>query len=264
MRRRILLEKRVGETPLEALTRWRDGHPAYRTVAASYAGRLDPMASGKLLILFGDECKRQKEYTELDKEYRIEVLLDIGSDTGDVLGIVEAAESDTHPDVREIQRVLTQELGEHPRPYPIFSSKPVAGKPLFLHALEGSLDTIEIPTHMERIRSIRYRGAYTLSTPELFERITSLLSLAPRSDEPSKELGADFRIHDVRNSWQPILLGARDYTVLKLTVRCGSGTYMRALAARIGEALDTRALALSIHRNKICGIRTLPFGLNSL
>jgi tRNA U55 pseudouridine synthase TruB len=40
-----------------------------------------PMASGKLLVLLGEECKHQENYHSLDKEYEFSVLLGIGSDT---------------------------------------------------------------------------------------------------------------------------------------------------------------------------------------
>lgn len=254
MKKRVLLHKKVGETPLQALEVWRRTHPRYTQVPASYAGRLDPMASGALLVLLGDECKRQKDYTKLDKEYDVEVLLDVGSDTGDILGITTAREYETQVSPRALERILEKERGTHARQYPVYSSKTVAGKPLFLYALEGTLATIEVPAHEETIYHVQKRGSYQLSTSELLARITSLLALAPTSDEPSKALGADFRIHAVRNAWTSVLLTERSYTVLKLRVRCGSGTYMRSLAARIGKALGTDALALSIHRRRIIGV----------
>lgn len=251
MRKKVLLNKKVGQTPLEALTAWKEEHPRYLGVPASYAGRLDPMASGKLLILLGDECKRQKDYIDLDKVYEIEVLLDIGSDTGDVLGIVSSADGETNPDRKQLGSIVEAQIGTRTIPYPIYSSKTVAGKPLFLYALEGTLGTIEIPTHEETIHFIRYRSSYALSARKLEERITSLLALAPTSDEPSKVLGADFRIALVRESWNAVLNNERSYRVLKLRVSCGSGTYMRSLAGRIGETLGTKALALSIRRTRI-------------
>jgi tRNA pseudouridine(55) synthase len=253
MRKRVLLNKEIGQTPLETISVWKERHPQYRDMPASYAGRLDPMASGKLLVLLGDECKRQKDYLGLDKEYRIEVLLDVGSDTGDVLGLVSASDAATCPTEREIKDALAHELGTRTLPYPVFSSKTVGGKPLFLYALEGTLDTIDIPTHEETIHSIRYRGSRTVSASELKSRIDTLLALAPMSDEPSKELGADFRIEAVRESWKQALMDERTFQVLTFTVSCGSGTYMRSLAGRIGASLGTRALALSIHRTKIAG-----------
>ncbi len=254
MKQRVVIEKQIGQTPLQAIEKWKEAHPDYRNVPASYAGRLDPMASGKLLVLLGEECKRQKEYTKLDKEYEIEVLLDIGSDTGDALGLVTYAGKETTVDnVSRIRQILKEEKGSHTRPYPPYSSKTVGGKPLFLYALEGTLDTITVPTHEEHIYHIEFRGATSLSAAKLSQRITAFLAEIPVSHEPSKVLGADFRISAVSESWQRLFqeVGERDFAVLKLKVTCASGTYMRSLAPRLGEALETRAIALSIHRFQI-------------
>jgi tRNA pseudouridine55 synthase len=253
MLRRITIWKEVGETPLMALGRWKRERPEYAFVSACYAGRLDPMAEGKLLVLLGEECKRQKDYHGLDKEYEIEVLLDAGSDTGDALGVVSYAAHHTRVDPAVLKAALKEERGTHVRKYPVYSSKTVGGKPLFLHALEGALDTIEIPTHKEHIYAISILDPRRISAEALQERIEKFLSLVPTSDEPSKALGADFRIDAVRGSWERFFAqtGAREFGILRLKVTCGAGTYMRSLAGRIGESLGTNALALSIKRTRI-------------
>lgn len=250
--RYVVLEKKIGETPLSAVASWKQIHSTYTDVPASYAGRLDPMASGKLLVLLGDECKKQKTYTGLDKEYEVEVLLDVGSDTGDVLGRVSYEKIQTHVDRREVQRALEREKGTHLREYPIFSSKTVDGKPLFLHALSGTLKDISIPTHTETIYSLSVLSVTYISRVKLKNRVGALLARAPKSDEPSKVLGADFRIQEVKESWEKVFTDTeRSFAVLKLRVTCGSGVYMRTLAGRIGSSLGTKALALSISRTRI-------------
>ncbi len=254
MKRYVVLDKRVGETPLMALSAWKVRTPAYKEVSASYAGRLDPMAEGKLLILLGEECKKQKAYTALDKEYEIEVLLDASSDTGDALGLVEYAGKETNIQAGfTLAEILRKEKGTHLRVYPRFSSKTVNGKPLFLHTLEGTLADSEIPTHEEHIYTITLIHTTRISPETLSGRIHAFLARVPKTDEPSKMLGADFRINEVQGSWQKLFkeLGQREFVVLRLRVACGSGTYMRSLAPRIGEALGTDALALSIRRTKI-------------
>lgn len=253
MRKRVMLEKRVGQTPLQAIEAWKDAHPAYRDVSATYAGRLDPMASGKLLVLLGDECRKKDAVTTLDKEYEIEVLLDIGTDTGDVLGMPVLIARETHPSRTRLLPVLAHERGSYERAYPAFSSKTVAGKPLFQYALEGALGTIALPTHEETIYRIRLKRMRTLASSALAARVHALLALVPVRDEPSKALGADFRIKAIGPAWDAVLAEARDRTfaVLTLRVSCASGTYMRSLAERIGQALGTRAFALSIRRTRI-------------
>jgi tRNA U55 pseudouridine synthase TruB len=253
MKCRVMLWKAIGETPLMAIERFRKAHPAYEHIPAAYAGRLDPMAEGKLLILLGDECKRQARYHTLDKEYEVEVLLDVGSDTGDVLGITTYAGKETRVDQRMLATFLKKERGSHERPYPKYSSKTVGGKPLFLHALEGTIESIEIPMHTEHIYSIRVLGMKRSSSTELKAHVDSFLEKVPQSEEPSKALGADFRIEKVRAGWEQLFssVGTREFTVIRLRVVCGGGTYMRSLAERIGTILGTRALACSIRRTKI-------------
>lgn len=246
----IVLDKPIGKTPLEAVEEWRAEHPEYVGIPLSYAGRLDPMASGLLLVLIGDECKRQDEYTKLNKEYEIEVLLGIGSDTGDILGLVAADTNIVLADA-EVAAALSAEVGTHLVPYPVYSSKTVTGKPLFMYALENTIDTIEIPTHEETIHSIELLSSSMLSGNELMTLIKSFLDRAPKSMEPSKALGADFRIEAVRTSWKKIFDETLPYQVLKLRVACASGTYMRSLAGRLGAHFGTSALALSIRRTKI-------------
>ena len=272
------MHKKRGETPLEVLSAWKASRPELANVPMSYAGRLDPMAEGKLLVLIGDECKRQESYTKLDKEYEIEVLLDIKTDTGDVLGFPtygadRAAYSEksgktwpSGPERRFFQSMplvaaLSLEIGSHSRRYPVYSSKTVNGKPLFLYALEGTLDTIAIPEHIETIYKIKQLGSYVLTTAELQTRVVELLSSVPLSDEPSKELGADFRQDEVRARWGELLSSMPDYefAVIRLRVTCAPGAYMRTLAERIGNSLGTTALALSINRTRIG--KYLPLGL---
>ncbi len=248
----VVIHKVVGETPLMALARFKDANPIYKGMTACYAGRLDPMAEGKLLFLFGDECKKLKKYTGLDKEYEIEVLLGVGSDTGDALGLTKASARPQPIKGIALRTALKKEVGVHMRPYPVFSSKTVNGAPLFLHALRGTLSQIEVPVHEEHIYQIRHTRTNTISKSELQVRIEDFLKKVPLSTEPSKELGADFRIKEVRASWDRVFQNAPEmFTILTLRVSCGSGTYMRSLAGRIGEALGTSALALSISRTKI-------------
>ncbi|MEK7511212.1 MAG: hypothetical protein AAB582_03180 [Patescibacteria group bacterium] len=261
MKARVIIEKKIGETPLEALSAWKVANPIYANIPASYAGRLDPIASGKLLILLGDECKKQDRYTGLDKEYEVEVLLDCGSDTGDVLGLPLYVGKETHPATREVASVLSSVSGTHPLPYPAFSSKTVNGKPLFLHSLEGTIDTIEIPVHDETIYRIKLLERIEVSKDSLLARIDALVSSAPRSDEPSKVLGADFRQDTIRAQWTDLFasMPTRTFTILRLRATCASGTYMRTLAERIGKELGTNGLALSIHRTKIGRFGPLGF-----
>ena len=160
--RYVLLEKAVGQTPLECLELWRKDKPEFKKTPLAYAGRLDPMASGLLLVLIGDECKNQTNYHHLDKEYEFEILFGTHSDSGDVLGIVSEADKKIVTE-SEIKNILPEFIGDMEVPYPIFSSKTVQGKPLHTWTMENRLHEITIPTRKSEIFELELLNHKTFS-----------------------------------------------------------------------------------------------------
>ncbi len=63
----IIAYKELGETPLECLERMRIKHNIGQNTPMTYAGRLDPMADGLLIVLVGEECKKKDTYLGLNK-----------------------------------------------------------------------------------------------------------------------------------------------------------------------------------------------------
>ena len=84
----LYLNKEIGETPLECINRFKAENPSYKDERIAYAGRLDPLASGVLLCLVGDECKNRDEYQSLSKIYSFWFVPHIETDSYDVLGKV--------------------------------------------------------------------------------------------------------------------------------------------------------------------------------
>lgn len=244
-------EKLVGETPLVALERLRTEQGLDPHIPLAYAGRLDPMASGKLLILIGDECKVQEKYHSLDKEYQVEILLGVSSDSGDVLGLLSP--KDQRPVTEaEVNKILKHFVGPITLPYPHFSSKTVEGKPLHTWALEKRLDEIEIPKKASTIHKLIFRGLKTLTKSEVLTTVRKKIETIPPVTDPQKALGADFRRDDVRASWNEFeKTGGDTYQILSFTCIASSGTYMRTLAECIAKGLGTTGLAYSIHRTTI-------------
>ena len=138
-----IVYKHIGETPLQCVQRLFDT----TSNTYSYAGRLDPMAEGLLLVLAGEEVNNAKQYYSLPKSYEYSFVVGVSTDTYDCLGEI----IDTHyPEDaldKKIKQVVAALVGTHTFPYPPYSSKPVNGVPLFRYARENTLHTITIPTH---------------------------------------------------------------------------------------------------------------------
>ncbi|MES2314584.1 MAG: hypothetical protein V4524_01445 [Patescibacteria group bacterium] len=254
----FLVNKPLGATPLEALEQLRREQGIDASVPMTYAGRLDPMAEGLLLILVGDECKKKEQYLGLDKEYEIEVLLGISSDTGDVLGKIKRVNDDlisndkipSQFSEQVIQEKLKLLVGKRLEKYPAYSSKPVDGKPLFMHAREvalggGNFNDIEMPEKEIEIYSIDFLGMYEISKHELVETAIGRIS----------KVKGDFRQEEILSLWKQLLQDEVEtrgqFQIIKLKVHASSGAYMRTLAEKLGESFGMRALAWSIKRTKI-------------
>jgi tRNA pseudouridine(55) synthase len=271
MEKYVVLEKEIGETPLSCAERFRATRPDLAGVPLSYAGRLDPMASGKLLVLIGEECKNQTTYHGLDKEYEFSVLFGIASDTHDVLGRLQtSAETfefseggvgavgeenlEVADDVLRIREIAKSLHGDITFPYPLFSAKTIQGKPLHMWTLEGRLDEIEIPTRTSTIFELELTNVEIKPRQEVAAVALQKINTIPEVTDPRKALGADFRRGDVRADWQDIATDfslPAEYVIAHFRCVASSGAYMRTLATIIAEKLGTIGLAYHIHRTKI-------------
>ena len=238
----MLIDKEVGETPLQALERFRTTDPALAGVPMTYAGRLDPMASGQLLILIGDECRHRENYDSLDKTYEFEILLGVESDTGDTLGLASDA-TGFQDESRDWEAFAASFVGTHHLPYPVFSSRTVDGKPLFEHAHRDAL--VERPVREMRVLQAAYQGMRTLTNTVLMQEIEQKLNLLH-----VPELN-DFRIERIVPRWGEVLSQKAVFTILSVEATVTSGTYIRALAPAFAQKLGTKGLAYSIHRTAI-------------
>ncbi len=249
----ILLEKKIGETPLECLENWRSTRPELVAVPMAYAGRLDPMASGKLLILIGEECKHQEKYHDFDKAYTFNILLGVSSDSGDILGNVKESDK-RNIDTTNLTNILHTFVGEISLPYPIFSSRTVKGKPLHTWAMEDRLTEIDIPVKTSTVYKLETSETIFLNRKTLVEKSLQKINLIPPVTDPRKALGNDFRRPLVRNAWDKISNTGKDddiFTIITINCIASSGTYMRSLAEEIAKKLGTSGLAFSIHRSEI-------------
>jgi tRNA pseudouridine55 synthase len=242
----ILIDKQEGETPLQALERLRASRKELAGEKMTYAGRLDPMATGLLPILIGEECKNKDAYTGLEKEYEFEILFGASTDTGDVLGLITAYAA-LQPGVPFDEIVQT---GTFTLPYPAYSSKTVDGVPLFQHALEGRLHDIRIPVRDMTVQSVAFIGARTMTGTVIRSDVTERTRLL-RYDEhgPAEN---DFREHLVRASWADFPDGV--YTVARYRARVTGGTYIRSIVQDAGKRLKIPVLAFSIKRTRIFGL----------
>lgn len=243
MKKVIVLNKKEGETPLACLERFRVKNKIYKNIPMTYAGRLDPMASGVVLILAGEECKKKEKYLELDKEYKFSVLFGFATDTYDLLGKITSC---TRQDLvqkelgEKIKENLKYFIGELTQEYPMYSSKTVAGKQLWNYARSG--EEVEIPKRRVKVKSLKLGKITTINQEKLFKNIEKRI----------KKVSGDFRQKEILKLWKKKLVTREGkFFVADFEIKCSSGTYVRGIANSLGEKIDIPALAFYIERTRV-------------
>jgi tRNA pseudouridine55 synthase len=237
----------MGQTPLECIEEFRAAHPQYAGLPMTYAGRLDPLATGVLIVLTGEECKKKDQYIQLDKEYEVVLLFGVGSDTHDVLGVPTIEKNSRTITIEQIRQALAKFTGIFIQSYPAYSSKTINGRPLFelaraAHAVGGTIDQ-KLPTHQVTIfsASVLDQAINHLTAGEFLKIAGNMI----------RAVKGDFRQEECLRAWCNTLATDRTFATVRVRIHCSHGTYMRQLAADCGKALGTAALALCIHRSRV-------------
>ncbi len=234
--------KKWGETPLECLERLRAEEHIPADVPMTYAGRLDPAAEGLLLILAGEECKKKDAYNGLTKTYAAEILFGISTDTYDLLGIPKlgTGKNAEHVFLNACSAFLETHLGKQMQKYPPYSSKTVDGKQLHTHAREGN--DIEMPAHEVELFEYSELKVGERLRDEILERVQNLTEIVT----------GDFRQKEILAAWNELAPKLPEiFATVTVTLKVGSGFYIRQLAEDIGRALGGGACLYSLVRTKI-------------
>lgn len=239
----ILFQKRLGETPLEAIERFRLINPLYKNIPMTYAGRLDPAAEGLLVLLGGELCKEKEVYTKLPKTYEVSMLLGFTTDTYDLLGIPSAGKNKGSIDDVFIKQELDKIFQNTPitinQKYPIFSSKTIKGKSLITLARAGA--KIIRPRHKVEL----YEGDL-----KSIKKVSSI-EIADRVEEICKLVKGDFRQAETLLAWRNILKNWGHFTLVTFSIKVGSGFYVRTFVDDIGRKFKTGAVVYSLKRTTV-------------
>jgi tRNA pseudouridine55 synthase len=154
----LLLDKPLGLSSNAALQR---AKRVYRAAKAGHAGTLDPLASGLLLVLFGEGTKFAGPLLEADKEYLAMLKLGARTTTGDAEGEVV---SRREVDIGNLPAVLERFRGEIEQVPPMHSALKHLGTPLYRLARRGE----EVERSPRRVR---------ISTLELLKSSTDALEV---------------------------------------------------------------------------------------
>ncbi len=238
----FLVYKYLGESPLDAVRRVKKENPFLGEKRIAYAGRLDPMAEGLLLLVAGEELKNFDSYLQFDKEYEAEILFGFSTDSYDILGIPETKRKNLSR-TEDACKTIKSLQGEFTFRLPPFSGYNMKGKPLFWWALQSRLGEIDIPVKKAKIYSLEIEDRKEPKRDEIKEDILKKI----------ESVKGDFRQKEITEKWKDVFAREkRDrFLLLKIKVKCSSGCYIRSIAQEAGERLGTGAVLFYLKRTAI-------------
>ena len=201
-----------------------------KNLKVGHAGTLDPLATGVLIICTGKATKQIDTLQAGTKEYIATLKLGATTPSFDM----ETEEDQTYP-YQHISREMVEEVlqhfvGEIKQVPPNFSAVKIDGKRAYKMARKGN--DVELK-------------AKTLVIDEI-----ELLSfdIDPKK-EPSKPQAIKIKQVDQEEAMRMADMAGQPTITIRIV--CSKGTYIRALARDIGEALQSGAYLTSLIRTRI-------------
>lgn len=220
-----------------------------KNLKVGHAGTLDPLATGVLLVCIGKATKLAETLQKEGKEYLAGVSFGATTPSYDLEKAIDQeypVEGVTEESVRE---VLPRFLGEQEQIAPLFSAKSVDGVRAYELARKQYREAHKEKTDV--MTDFDHTVAETLNKQIINISEMELISFFPNGKESGQEslddgLRPNPRINVVDTS-------ALHLPLATIRIKCSKGTYIRALARDLGEALGSGAHLNSLKRTKSGG-----------
>ncbi len=227
-----LYNKNIGETMTEVIKRFSEENNVKEKIA--YAGRLDPLAYGKITILTGNDIYKKDDYCNKSKIYETWIIEGIMTDTYDIMGLVVAVPLTNNCTLDPLTNNCKLEpLVPHSykQYYPPYSSILIRigdiRKPLWYY----TKNNIKIPDELRPYKHVILHNAIKLD--EKYISSNELLDII--LDRISKVITGDFRQDDITKQWKHLLSTTSTYKISKWKFEISSGGYIRYIANMMGN-----------------------------
>lgn len=214
-------------------------HFGKKNLKVGHAGTLDPLATGILLVCIGPATKRAEELQRSAKQYLAGVSFGATTPSYDLEKEIDAEYPLDGVSREALESVLPRFVGEQEQVAPLFSAKSVDGVRAYELARKMYREHLrtgaEFNHEQSELLSRQQINIYSMSLTDWLE--------APAPSAPAAQEDRVGRIHVADIS------GLRLPTAM-IQVDCSKGTYIRALARDLGEALGSGAFLSSLRRTK--------------
>ena len=229
-------------------------HFRKKNLKVGHAGTLDPLATGVLLVCIGNATKLAETLQSHDKEYIAGVTFGATTPSYDLEKDIDMHYPHEHITEERIREKLQEFLGEQEQIAPLFSAKSIDG-----------VRAYEMARKLYRKHQQETGNGSTPDTRKVFDATAEAVIRSAKIRVSDIELlhfypdgtSADNRNVPVRQEDSPknLRINVTDTSGLHLPsaeirISCSKGTYIRAFARDLGEALDSGAHLCSLVRSR--------------
>ena len=214
-------------------------HFGKKKLKVGHAGTLDPLATGVLLVCVGNATKQAEELQRHDKEYIAGVTFGATTPSYDLEKEIDRFFPYEHITAEAVADALKDFVGEQDQVAPLFSAKSVEGIRAYELARKLLKDGALPEEASELIRSSRIN----ISELELLNFQANSPSISNPQKQEDTVSRASSRINVTDNS--NLGLPRAD-----IRLACSKGTYVRAFARDLGEALGSGAHLDALQRSR--------------
>ena len=248
-------------------------HFGKKNLKVGHAGTLDPLATGVLLVCIGKATKLAEELQSHDKEYVAGVTFGATTPSYDLEKEIDRFFPHEHISAEAVENALPSFIGEQDQIAPLFSAKSVDGvrayelaRKLYKANSENeSVQSSELDTAAEQLLRVSRINITELELLSFADRNEGLLDRATRGTEaggPQAERSggvSEANVHEPSSCQHATTASSRinvtDNSALglpraEIRMACSKGTYVRAFARDLGEALGSGAHLDSLQRSR--------------
>ncbi|KAJ1955848.1 pseudouridine synthase pus4 [Dispira parvispora] len=229
-----------------------------------HGGTLDPLASGLLLVTFGDACQLSARYQEGFKTYVATGVLGLTTDSYDLDGNVVTRKDPGTVTKELLEATLRRFQGYTLQRPPVYSAIKLNGQRLSDYARTGTLKDFQPVERLVRIKSIKL-SLFT-TTDNVCDHSPVLNSIS-QLEQYQREHGDFTDNPDIATSIKatelpaPLTVGitkrvtsmlpqVQGLPIFRFEVEASGGTYVRSLVHDVGQMLGCGATLVDLVRTK--------------
>lgn len=222
-----------------------------KRLKVGHAGTLDPLASGVMILCTGKCTKQIDQLQAGTKEYIATLRLGCTTPSFDAEHPIDATFPTQHITTEAVHEALSRFKGSIWQVPPVYSACKVEGRRAFDYVRQG--EEVELKAKELVIDEIELLD---LHLPE--QGVTS-----PHAKEVALMAQADIHIKDFKACYATSIediaaspaetadVSTDTMPYLQIRVVCSKGTYIRALARDIGQALGSGAYLIGLRRTRV-------------